>query len=79
MNSVLHLLSPVWISWKNEFLRGERSWGRRLTLIALGIGFWLGTYLIVRRVLRYFEAVYDFGPSLAYQLLLIILLTFLSM
>src|SRR3990172_3462964 len=79
MNSILLLLSPVWRSWKNEFLRGEQSWGRRLTLVALGIGFWLGTYLIVRRVLRYFEAVYDFGPSLAYQLLLIILLTFLSM
>jgi len=79
MNSVLLLLSPIWRSWKNDFLRGEQSWGRRLTLIALGIGFWLSTYLIVRRVLRYFESVYDFGPSLAYQLLLIILLTFLSM
>jgi ABC-2 type transport system permease protein len=30
-------------------------------------------------VLRYFESVYELGPALAYQLLLIILLTFLSM
>jgi ABC-2 type transport system permease protein len=30
-------------------------------------------------VLLYFQSVYDLGPSLAYQLLLIILLTFLSM
>jgi len=41
--------------------------------------FWIGTYLVIRRVLRYFEAVHELGPALAYQLLLIILLTFLSM
>src|SRR3989304_7337904 len=35
--------------------------------------------LLLSPVLRYFETVYDFGPSRAYQLLLIILLTFLSM
>ena len=34
---------------------------------------------MIRRVLRYFETVYDLGPAFAYQLLLIILLTFLSM
>src|SRR5574342_297834 len=79
MNSVLLLLSPACRSWKNDFLRGRKSWGRRATLLALAIGFWLGTYLIVGHVLRYFETVYDLGPSLAYQLLLIILLTFLSM
>ena len=48
-----------------------------LTLLA-GL-FWIGTYLLIRRVLRYFETVYELGPALAYQLLLIILLTFLSM
>lgn len=79
MNSILLLLSPACRSWKNDFLRGRKSWGRRATLLALAIGFWLGTYLIVGHVLRYFETVYDLGPSLAYQLLLIILLTFLSM
>jgi ABC-2 type transport system permease protein len=79
MSSILLLLSPAWLSWKNDFLRGPTSWGRRASLLALAIAFWLGTYLVVRRVLLYFQTVYDLGPSLAYQLLLIILLTFLSM
>jgi ABC-2 type transport system permease protein len=79
MSSVALLLSPLWLSWKNNFFRGGSSWARRLMLVALAAGFWLGTFLVIRRVLRYFETVFDLGPGLAYQLLLIILLTFLSM
>ena len=79
MSSVALLLSPLWLSWKNSFFRGGASWTRRVILAVLAISFWLGTYLIIRRVLRYFETVYELGPGLAYQLLLIILLTFLSM
>jgi ABC-2 type transport system permease protein len=79
MNSILVLLSPIWISWKNDFLRRGRSWRRRWLLLGLALAFWCGTYYVIRRVLLYFQSVYDLGPSLAYQLLLIILLTFLSM
>jgi ABC-2 type transport system permease protein len=79
MSSIALLLSPVFLSWKNGFFRGAGSWSRRLSLALLAALFWVGTYLIVRRVLRYFETVYELGPALAYQLLLIILLTFLSM
>ena len=79
MSSVLVLLSPLWLSWKNSFFRGRHSWTRRVALTLLAGLFWIGTYLLVRRVLRYFETVYELGPALAYQLLLIILLTFLSM
>ena len=79
MSSITLLLSPVWLSWKNGFVRGGASWQRRVLLIFLAAGFWLGTYLVIRRVLRYFETVFDLGPGLAYQLLLIILLTFLSL
>ena len=79
MSSVTLLLSPLWLSWKNSFFRGAHSWTRRLSLALLAGLFWLGTYLVLRRVLRYFETVYELGPALAYQLLLIILLTFLSM
>jgi len=50
-----------------------------LILMGLGAAFWLGTYYVIRRVLLYFQSVYDLGPALAYQFLLIILLTFLSM
>lgn len=79
MTSIALLLSPVWLSWKNNFFRGGGSWARRLLVVALAAGFWVGTFLVIRRVLRYFETVFDLGPGLAYQLLLIILLTFLSM
>jgi ABC-2 type transport system permease protein len=79
MNSLVILLSPIWLSWKNDFLRGGRSWRRRSLLIGLALAFWYGAYYVIRRVLLYFQSVYDLGPSLAYQLLLIILLTFLSM
>lgn len=79
MSSVALLLSPFWLSWRNSLSRGRASWSRRLSLAVLAICFWIGTYLVIRRVLRYFETVYDLGPALAYQLLLIILLTFLSL
>jgi ABC-2 type transport system permease protein len=79
VSSIALLLSPLWLTWKNSLFRSGGSWTRRFFLAALAIGFWLGTYLVIRRVLRYFETVYELGPGLAYQLLLIILLTFLSM
>ena len=79
MSSIVILLSPFWLSWKNDFLRGGQPWRRRWLLIALATAFWCGIYYVIRRVLLYFQSVYDLGPSLAYQLLLIILLTFLSM
>jgi len=79
-NSLFVLLSPFFLSWRNEFLRqGEKKWARRSVLLGLGLGFWAGIYWIVRRVLVYFETVHGLGPALAYQLLLIILITFLSM
>ncbi len=74
----LTLLSPTVLSWKNELFR-KSHWLRRLFLLALAAGFWLGAYWTVRRVLVYFQSVHGLGPALAFQLLLIILLTFLSM
>src|SRR5919106_369428 len=79
MNSIVILLSPFWLSWKNDFVRAGNGWGRRFFLLSLGSAFWLGTFFVIRRVLIYFQNVYELGPALAYQLLLIILLTFLSM
>jgi ABC-2 type transport system permease protein len=79
MNSVLTLLSPFWLSWKNELAHARNGWGRRLLLSSLALAFWLGTFFVIRRVLIYFQSVYELGPALAYQLLVIILLTFLSL
>jgi ABC-2 type transport system permease protein len=79
LSTILLLLSPKWLTWKNDFHRCRTGWGRRWSLLALGIGFWVGTFYVIRRVLTYFQSVHELGPALAYQLLLIILLTFLSM
>src|SRR2546428_286525 len=79
MSSFVTLLSPILLSWKNDFWRRKTRWMRSLILGCLGLGLWAATYWIVRRVLIYFQTVYELGPALAYQLLLIILLTFLSM
>lgn len=79
MSTVTLLLSPLWLTWTNNLLRRRGSWGRSLLLTLLAGLFWYGTFVLIRRVLRYFETVYELGPALAYQLLLIILLTFLSM
>jgi len=79
MNTIFVLLSPLWLSWKNDFRRAGNQWGRRLFLLGLALAFWCGTFFVIRRVLIYFQSVYELGPALAYQLLLIILLTFLSM
>src|SRR5262245_3874443 len=80
MRSICTLLSPIWLSWKNEFCRRQETGRTRsLILICLGLGLWVAVYWIVRRVLIYFQTAHELGPALAYQLLLIILLTFLSM
>lgn len=79
MKSILLLLSPQWQSWKNHFCRGADGWARRVSLLLLALCFWVGTFYVVRRVLHYFQSVHELGPALAYQLLMIVLLTFLSM
>jgi len=79
VNPIFVLLSPFWLSWRNDFARGGGRRFRRLLLLGLAAVFWLGTFFVVRRVLIYFQGVYELGPALAYQLLLIILLTFFSM
>ena len=80
MQPLLVLLSPTLLSWKNDFFReGEKKWLRRAVLLCLGLALWIGIYWTIQRVLVYFQTVHGLGPALAYQLLLIILLTFLSM
>lgn len=80
MAQIFLLLSPIFRAWKNGLRTGGRTRRlRRLALLALGMGFWFGAYWTIKRVLVYFESVHGLGPALAYQLLLIILLTFFSM
>jgi ABC-2 type transport system permease protein len=79
MKTIFLLLSPFWLGWRNEFLRGQTKRLRQSFLLFLGAAFWFGVYFGVRRVLLYLHDVHELGPALAYQLLLIILLTFLSL
>jgi ABC-2 type transport system permease protein len=79
VSSILLLLSPQWLSWKHELYRGHDRWLRRVSLSILALCFWIGTFYVIRRVLHYFQSVHELGPALAYQLLMIVLLTFLSM
>jgi len=80
MRPLIVLLSPVILSWKNDLRMGRKNkWLRRVVLLFLAAGFWLAAYWTTKRVLVYFQTVHGLGPALAYQLLLIILLTFLSM
>ncbi|MFQ5683189.1 MAG: hypothetical protein ACE5HC_07945 [Candidatus Binatia bacterium] len=80
MRPLIVLLSPIPLSWKNNIWAGQgKKQLPRLFLLCLGVGFWLLVYWVIKRVLVYFQTVYGLGPALAYQLLLIILLTFLSM
>ena len=56
MSSIVILLSPFWLSWKNDFLRGGRPpMAPPLAAGRVGDGFWCGIYYVVRRVLLYFN------------------------
>ena len=79
MNMIFVLLSPFWLSWRNQFKDPQQKLPRRCVLLLLGAAFWLGIYLGVRRVLLYLHDVHELGPAIAYQLLLIVLMTFLSL
>jgi len=80
MYPILVLLSPTLLSWKNGLWAGRRKrLLRRSVLFCLAAGLWLATYWATQRVLLYFQTVHGLGPSLAYQFLMLIFLTFLSL
>ncbi len=77
---VLTLLAPRWWGFRNGlFFGGRRSLIKAGSLLALAIGFWVGIYVIFYRVLRYFQAVEEFGDLLAYKLLTMVYLTFFGL
>jgi len=81
MRDVLTLLKPRFLSFKNRGLsknRGGRGL-RVLLLSAAGLAFWGGTFLILYRVLTYFQRMERFGDILAYKLLSMALITFFSL
>ena len=81
MSEVLTLLRPRLWAVKNGRMSG-RAKGRRLRFLifwTLGLGIWVGAFLIIYRVLIYFQGVEEFGHILAYKLLSMALVIFFSL
>ena len=81
MKEVLALLRPRFLSFKNRGISKNKK-GRKLRFFLLGtigLGFWGGTFIILYRVLTYFQGVEDFGDILAYKLLSMAMITFFSL
>ena len=81
MNDVLTLLKPRFLSFKNRGLsKNLRGRGLRFFLLSIiGLAFWSGTFVILYRVLIYFQRMESFGDILAYKLLSMALITFFSL
>ena len=76
----LVLLAPRWWGFRNSLVfGGRRSVYKNGSLLVIAFGFWAGIYVIFYRVLRYFQAVEEFGDLLAYKLLTMVFLTFFGL
>ncbi|MFZ1036873.1 MAG: hypothetical protein WAU61_11720 [Smithella sp.] len=81
MNTIFSLLRPRILSGINSLRQGNKknNWARIFMYSALGIVFWIGTFIIFYRVLLYFQSVQDFGNILAMKLLSMIIMTFFTL
>ena len=81
MNELIALLRPRLLSFRNGSV--SRSAGNRriryLLFTAIALSFWIGAFLILYRVLNYFQGIEEFGDILARKLLSMVLLTFFSL
>ncbi len=78
--SLWHVLQPKWRTMLQR-IREERSRGgagKILLLTLAGIGFWLGVYGVLYKILKYFRGVEELGPLLAGKLLGLVLLSFIT-
>ena len=74
------LLAPRWWALRNGLVfGGRRSIIKGFSLMGMALGFWSVIYVIFYRVLRYFQAVEEFGDFLAYKLLTMVFLTFFGL
>lgn len=80
MNDILTLIKPRYWSFRNSSRISKKE--RRLKIAVLGtIGtvFWAGLFALSLRVLSYFQKVEELGDILAFKLLSMVFLTFLSL
>lgn len=76
----LWLLRPKWQMARHRLERHERGDLRRMLAVGvLGGGFWLASFLIAYRLVRYFRSAEDIGTLLSGKLLSMVLLSFVSM
>jgi ABC-2 type transport system permease protein len=77
--SLVHLLTPKWLTAKARATSSERGRGLRLLLLgAFGLLFWSIIFTVLFRLLRYFRGVPEIGVLLAGKLLGLILVGFFS-
>ena len=77
--SLLHLLSPKWLTARARAVAKERGKGARIAVLGFfGFLFWTFIFTVLYRLLNYFKGVQEIGPLLAGKLLGIMLLSFLS-
>jgi ABC-2 type transport system permease protein len=81
MKEIIILLRPRVLSLKNRSFSGKnKTWlGKLLFLAGIGLIFWGGIFAITLRVLGYFKNIAELGDILAFKLLSMVLLTFLSL
>jgi ABC-2 type transport system permease protein len=77
--SLLHLLSPKYLTARARVMARERGRGARAVLLGTFLLlFWSIVYGLLHRLLGYFRGVQEIGPMLAGKLLGLILISFLS-
>ena len=82
MKTIFLLLKPRLLSAFNDLRPGKKRrnpWIRIFISAAIGIFFWLGTFIICYRILFYFQSVQDFGNILAIKLLSMVIILFFSL
>jgi ABC-2 type transport system permease protein len=81
MREILILLKPRFWSFRNRTVSTDlRSRKLRSVLLGvIGLGFWGGAFLIMYRVLVYFQSAEELGDILAYKLLSMALIAFFSL
>ncbi len=76
---VWRVLSPKWQMARRRLHQRERGDLRRMIAVGvLGGGFWLASFLLAFRLVRYFRSAQDIGTLLSGKLLSMVLLSFVS-
>jgi len=80
MNTVLTLMKPRYFSFRNRDETARRGRALKIAVLgAVGVLFWGGLFVITLRVLIYFRRIEELGDILAFKLLSMVFLTFLSL